>query len=146
MEGGPLPVPAPEALKERLPCSHPHVASTSSLGSARGPHTPALSPQEPPLEGGGAGHCPGGLQEASRRHGAGGTLSRCPWSLSHCPHQWEMDPSSHPKQQFHPEGGSMLGELGEQLLFRTLVGTGERLAGWCDESQRRWLGSLPSTL
>ena len=90
--------------------------------------------------------CPGGLQEASRRHGAGGTLSRCPWSLSHCPHQWEMDPSSHPKQQFHPEGGSMLGELGEQLLFRTLVGTGERLAGWCDESQRRWLGSLPSTL
>ena len=88
----------------------------------------------------------GGLQEASKRHGTGGTLSRCPWSLSRCPHQWDMDLSSHPKQRLHPERGRMLGELGEQLLFGTLVGTGERLAGWCDESQRRRLGSLPSTL
>lgn len=70
--------------------------------------------------------CPGDLWEASTRRRAGGTLSRCRWSLSHCPHQRAMDLSSHPKQRLHPEHRRMLGESGEQLLFRPLVSSGER--------------------
>lgn len=145
---GPLPVPAPEAITERLPCSHPQAASTPSSGGARGPHTPALSPQGPPLQVAAAttdpgrsvtalttegrtgwwctALCPGNLREASRRRGAGGTVSRCRWSLSRCPHQRAMDLSSHPKRRLHPERRRMLGESGEQLLFRPLVGSGER--------------------